>query len=62
VQARALELGLILMGFSGGGNLDGNKGSHLVLAPPYSVTKEEIEEIVNIVVRSVEEILQEIQK
>jgi len=50
------------MGFSGGGNLDGNKGSHLVLAPPYSVTKEEIEEIVNIVVRSVEEILQEIQK
>ena len=58
-QARALENGLIVMGMVGGANLEGTKGDHIILAPAYNVTKEEIENIVEIFVRSVEEILSE---
>ena len=59
VQARALENGLIVMGMVGGANLEGTKGDHIILAPAYNVTKEEIEKIVDIFVNSVEEILRE---
>jgi len=59
VQARALENGLIVMGMVGGANLQGTKGDHIILAPAYNVTKEEIENIVDIFVKSTEEILRE---
>lgn len=59
VQARCLELGLIAMGLTGGANIEGTKGDHLILAPPFNVTDEEVEKIVAIFVRSVEEILRE---
>ena len=59
VQARALENGLIVMGMVGGANLQGTKGDHIILAPAYNVTKEEIEKIVGIFVKSTEEILRE---
>ncbi|KAI0675855.1 PLP-dependent transferase [Trametes maxima] len=59
VQARALENGLVIMGFSGGSSLDGTKGHHCMLSPAYNVTKEQVEEIVDIFVRSVEEVLKE---
>uniref|UniRef100_A0A0W0F666 PLP-dependent transferase n=1 Tax=Moniliophthora roreri TaxID=221103 RepID=A0A0W0F666_MONRR len=59
VQSRALEKGLVIMGFAGGSNLEGTKGSHAVLAPAYNVTKEEIEKIVNILVEAIEEVLKE---
>ncbi|KAJ3931783.1 MAG: hypothetical protein NXY57DRAFT_1048760 [Lentinula lateritia] len=57
LQARALEKGLIIMGFAGGSNLEGTKGDHILLAPAYNVTKAEIEKIVDIFVNTVEEIL-----
>ena len=59
VQARALQNGLIVMGMVGGANLEGTKGDHIIFAPAYNVTKEEIEKIVDIFVVSVEEILSE---
>jgi adenosylmethionine-8-amino-7-oxononanoate aminotransferase len=59
VQARALENGIVIMGFTGGSNLEGTKGDHLILAPAYNVKKEEIEMTVDILVQSVEEILTE---
>jgi len=58
-QQKALENGLIIMGLSGGANLEGSKGDHLILAPAYNVTKENIESMVDILVRSVEESLKE---
>ncbi|KAJ8694961.1 Ubiquitin fusion degradation protein 4 [Pleurotus ostreatus] len=58
-QARALKNGLVIMGFGGGSNLEATKGDHLILAPAYNVTKEEIEKIVAIFVRSVEEVISE---
>ncbi|KAG7094891.1 hypothetical protein E1B28_005698 [Marasmius oreades] len=57
VQARALEKGLVIMGFTGGSNLEGDKGSHILLSPAYNVTKEEIEKIVDVLVETIEEVL-----
>ncbi|KAL0068120.1 hypothetical protein AAF712_004780 [Marasmius tenuissimus] len=57
VQALALEKGLVIMGFSGGSNLEGNKGSHVLLSPAYNVTKGEVEKIVDLLVGSIEEVL-----
>ncbi|KAF9563918.1 PLP-dependent transferase [Agrocybe pediades] len=59
VQARSLANGLIVMGMVGGANLEGTKGDHLIFAPAYNVTKEEVEKIAEIFVRSVNEILKE---
>jgi len=57
VQARAMENGLIIMGMTGGADLQGNKGDHIILSPAYNVTKEEVETIVTIFARSINEIL-----
>lgn len=59
VQARCLENGLIIMGFTGGSNVEGTQGDHCLLSPAYNVTKEQIEKIVDIFVQSIEEILKE---
>jgi len=59
VQARALEKGLIVMGLTGGANVDGTRGDHCIISPAYNVTKEQVETIVNIFVESVEGILRE---
>lgn len=59
VQARCLENGLIVMGMTGGADLDGTKGDHLLLGPAFNATTEEIEKIVEIFVRSVDEVLGE---
>lgn len=59
VQARCLQNGLIAMGMNGGASIDGSKGDHLMLAPAYNATTEEIEKIVEIFVKSVDEILRE---
>lgn len=59
VQARAMENGLVCMGMNGGANLQGTKGEHIIFAPAYNVTKEEIEKIAGLFIRSVEEILRE---
>ena len=57
VQAKALENGLIIMGFTGGASLDGLKGNHCMLSPAYNITMEEMEKIVDLFVKSVEDVL-----
>jgi len=59
VQARMLKNGVMIMAFIGGANKEGTKGDHIILAPAYNVQKEEIEMIVDILTKSVEEILTE---
>ncbi|KAF5362577.1 hypothetical protein D9756_002252 [Leucocoprinus leucothites] len=59
VQARALENGIVIMGFNGGANKEGTKGDHIIVSPAYNVKKEEIAMTVDILVQSVEEILTE---
>jgi len=58
LQEKTMAKGLICMAMDGG--VDGTSGSHAILAPPYNVTKEQVEEIVDLFVESVEELVQEV--
>lgn len=58
-QACCFKNGLVAMGMVGGSTLDGSKGDVLILGPAYNATTEEIEKIVDIFVRSIEEVLTE---
>ncbi len=58
IGARALEKGLIV--YPGSGGADGIKGDHVLLAPPYIVSEEQIREIVSILDSSIKEIAGEI--
>ena len=57
VQARA-QNGLVIMDFTGGASLDGKKENHCMLSPAYNVTDQEVENIVDVFVKSVEEVLE----
>ena len=55
---RAFEKGLIT--YPGGGGADGIRGDHLLLAPPFIITKEEMEKAVSILDETFAEIALEI--
>lgn len=59
VQARAMHNGMIVLGITGGADLDGMKGDHIILSPAYNITKEEVETIAKVFIRTVEEVLDE---
>ena len=59
VQERCFSNGMVIMAFGGCANLEGTKGDHCLLSPAYVVTTEELDEIVDIFARSVEEVLVE---
>ena len=54
VQARALQNELVIMGFTGGASFDGERGNHCMLSPAYNVPDQEVENIVDVFVKSVE--------
>lgn len=58
-QTRCLEKGLIIMGMTGGANIEGTAGDHLMLSPAYNVTREQVEKIVDLFVESIEDVLEE---
>ncbi|KZV84309.1 PLP-dependent transferase [Exidia glandulosa HHB12029] len=62
LSARCFDNGLVIMGFNGGANIEGTKGEHILLAPAYNVTKDEVAAIVDIVVKSTEDLIDEISK
>ncbi|CAE6403477.1 unnamed protein product [Rhizoctonia solani] len=55
LQDMTMDKGLIAIAMSG--SVDGKRGDHLILAPPYNVTSEELNIIVDRVVESVEGLL-----
>ena len=57
VQEKCMEKGLVIIGMSGGADLQGKSGDHLILAPAYNVTSEEVTKIVDLLVNAVEEVL-----
>jgi len=57
--ARCLEKGMLVMARSGGANIKGTEGDHIIFSPAYNITKKEVETVVDIFVESVEEILRE---
>jgi adenosylmethionine-8-amino-7-oxononanoate aminotransferase len=60
IANRAFEKGLIT--YPGGGGADGIRGDHLLLAPPFIITKEQIERLVLILDETLTEITAEILK
>jgi len=54
-KADAFDRGLLI--YSGGGTIDGRQGDHILLAPPYNVTDQELEMIVDLLGRTVDEVL-----
>jgi adenosylmethionine-8-amino-7-oxononanoate aminotransferase len=59
IGQRAFEKGLIT--YPGGGGVDGLKGDHLLLAPPFIITHEQINEMVAILDETFKEVSKEIQ-
>ncbi len=57
---RAFEKGLIT--YPGGGGADGIRGDHLLLAPPFIITEEQIEKMVSILDETIVEISREIHQ
>ena len=54
-KAEAFDRGLLI--YPGGGTIDGRNGDHILLAPPYNVTDEELEMIVDLLADTMEAIL-----
>ncbi|GAA4759314.1 aspartate aminotransferase family protein [Sphingomonas daechungensis] len=54
-KADAFERGLLI--YPGGGTVDGRIGDHILLAPPYNVTDDELEMIVDLLVQTMDSIL-----
>jgi adenosylmethionine-8-amino-7-oxononanoate aminotransferase len=41
--------------YPGNGTVDGRKGDHVILSPPYNVTEEEIDNIVDLAAKVIED-------
>jgi adenosylmethionine-8-amino-7-oxononanoate aminotransferase len=54
VTARCREMGVLL--YPGSGSVDGVRGDHVTVAPPYIVTEEQIDEIVKALRQAIEEV------
>jgi hypothetical protein len=54
-KADAFERGLLI--YPSGGTVDGRSGDHILLAPPYTVSDDELEMIVDLLGKTMEAIL-----
>jgi hypothetical protein len=54
-KAEAFERGLLI--YPGGGTADGRSGDHILIAPPYNVTDEELETIVSLLGETVDAVV-----
>ena len=54
-KAEAFDRGLLI--YPGGGTVDGRNGDHILLAPPYNVTDEELDMIVGLLAETIDAIL-----
>ncbi|CAK5263666.1 unnamed protein product [Mycena citricolor] len=59
VEERCFQAGLMVMGMSGGANIEGTQGDHIMFAPAYNITADEVRAIVDVVVGCVEEVVRE---
>ncbi|MFH1079915.1 MAG: aspartate aminotransferase family protein [Pseudomonadota bacterium] len=58
IGARAFEKGLVT--YPGGGGADGIRGDHSLLAPPFTITEAQIDEMVTILDKTIAEISEEL--
>jgi adenosylmethionine-8-amino-7-oxononanoate aminotransferase len=54
-KADAFDRGLLI--YPGGGTIDGRNGDHILLAPPYNVTDDELERIVDLLAETVDAVI-----
>ena len=59
VKAAAFQRGLLV--YPGGGTIDGQRGDHVLLAPPYNVTNAELDVIVERLAQAVDAAIAEVQ-
>lgn len=57
IQSKGLEPGFGITLYPGSGTMDGRSGDHVLLAPPYNITREDVEQIVKLTVRVVYAVL-----
>ena len=57
IGARCLANGLIV--YPGGGGADGVHGDHILLAPPFVISEDQVRELVSVLKQSVSEVMQE---
>ena len=55
IKARAMELGLLC--YPMGGTVDGQQGDHVLLAPPFTCTIAQLEEMADLMSRTVHDVL-----
>lgn len=60
VQRKAFDLGVAI--YPGAATVDGIKGDHVLLAPPYTVTVHELEKIVGVVVTAYDSVEKEVDE
>jgi adenosylmethionine-8-amino-7-oxononanoate aminotransferase len=53
VAKKAFENGLII--YPGAGTVDGHRGEHILIAPPFIIKKEEIDEMISLLDQSITE-------
>lgn len=58
--ARLFENGLVVLSYDGGGDVDGTKGDFILLAPAFNITPEEVNAIVDIIVKTSEDLIGDI--
>jgi adenosylmethionine-8-amino-7-oxononanoate aminotransferase len=58
VQRQALELGVNI--YPGGGGIDGIKGDHVLIAPPYTIAAAEIETITSVILEAYRQVVSRI--
>ena len=58
IAKKAFEKGLIL--YPGGGCVNGIRGDHILIAPPFIIEKRELDEIISILDRSISEVENEV--
>ena len=60
VQQRALDLGIAV--YPGSGTVDGVLGDHVIVAPPYTITPEELELIVKTLLAAYRDVVAELAR
>ena len=61
IQEKGLQPDYAVSFYGCTGTVDGIRGDHVVLAPPYIVTKEEIDTLVDVLARVLEDVLSELK-
>jgi adenosylmethionine-8-amino-7-oxononanoate aminotransferase len=56
VQDMALSPKYSISVYAGTGTADGKRGDHILIAPPYTTSKEEIETIADLIAKIIEEV------